>query len=37
MASLFEIVWTTALKYSSSSTRILPVIIILVCTPVSLY
>ncbi|QOD38520.1 DMT family transporter [Candidatus Wolbachia massiliensis] len=37
LAGLFEIAWTTALKYSNGFTRIVPVIIILVCAPVSLY
>jgi quaternary ammonium compound-resistance protein SugE len=37
LAGLLEVVWTTALKYSGGFARITPVVIILVCAPVSLY
>ncbi|MGL9702884.1 SMR family transporter [Wolbachia endosymbiont of Cimex lectularius] len=37
LAGLLEVVWTTALKYSDGFARITPVVIILVCAPVSLY
>lgn len=37
LAGLLEIVWTMALKYSDGFARITPVVIILVCAPVSLY
>ncbi|WP_225416274.1 MULTISPECIES: DMT family transporter [unclassified Wolbachia] len=37
LAGLFEIIWTTALKYSNGFTRIIPVVVILVSGSVSLY
>jgi quaternary ammonium compound-resistance protein SugE len=37
LAGFLEVVWTTALKYSNGFTRIVPVIVILVCAPISLY
>ncbi|WP_395463109.1 DMT family transporter [Wolbachia endosymbiont of Cantharis cryptica] len=37
LAGLFEIVWTTALKYSNGFTRIVPVIVVLVSGFISLY
>ena len=37
LAVLFEIIWTTALKYSNGFTRVIPVVIILASGSVSLY
>ncbi|MCA7010499.1 DMT family transporter [Wolbachia endosymbiont of Tribolium confusum] len=37
LAGLFEIIWTTALKYSNGFTRVIPVVIILASGSVSLY
>jgi quaternary ammonium compound-resistance protein SugE len=37
LAGLLEVVCTTAPEYSDGFARITPVVIILVCAPVSLY
>ncbi|MDD9332019.1 MAG: SMR family transporter [Wolbachia sp.] len=37
LAVLIKVVWTTALKYSDGFTRLIPVVIILVCGPISFY
>lgn len=37
LAGLLEIAWTTALKYSNGFTRVIPVIIVLICGFLSLY
>ncbi|NSM56368.1 multidrug efflux SMR transporter [Wolbachia endosymbiont of Atemnus politus] len=37
LAGLFEIIWTTALKYSNGFTRVIPVVVIFISGSVSLY
>ncbi|WP_333023363.1 DMT family transporter [Wolbachia endosymbiont of Pentidionis agamae] len=37
LAGIIEIIWTTSLKYSEGFTKLVPVLVILICAPISLY